>query len=143
MSWTSRIFRHSLKQYVIATAVSVVITVLSLLRHFPEILTPLPLAGMLDELHGLGKKLYALTNYPEHSFTITEQRFPFFGKLDGIVVSAREKMGKPDPDLFRLLRDRYSLIPEKTLFIDDVEENVAAAAWVGFRVWHYSGSDTL
>lgn len=32
MSWASRIFRHSLKQYVIATAVSVVITVLSLLR---------------------------------------------------------------------------------------------------------------
>ncbi|MBQ9264060.1 MAG: HAD-IA family hydrolase [Clostridia bacterium] len=118
--------------------------VLHLLHHFPDTMTPLPLSGMLDDLRRLGKRLYALTNYPEPSFTITTRHFPFLlTKLNGAVVSAREKMAKPDPAFFRLIRDRYQLCPEKTLFIDDLSANVNAAAQEGFRTWHYDGEDKL
>ncbi len=118
--------------------------VLYLLRHFPETMHPLPLYGCLDALSAMGKRLYALTNYCEPSFTITCERFPLLkDRLLGAVVSHREKLVKPDPAFFRLLRDRYHLIPEKTLFIDDVRANVDAAAREGFRIWHYAGEDRL
>lgn len=118
--------------------------VLFLFSHFPETMEPLPLAGLLGELRGMGKRLFALTNYCEPSFTITCRRFPFLEKeLDGAVVSAREKLVKPDPAFFRVLMDRYGVIPEKSLFIDDVKANVDAAAALGFAVWHYAGDDRL
>ena len=92
----------------------------------------------------MGKRLYALSNYPEPSFSLTAARFPFLTEcLDGAVISSREKLVKPDPEIFRLLCRRYSLIPEKCLFIDDLKGNTEAAAAEGFRVWHYAGADRL
>lgn len=118
--------------------------VLHALHHFHETMNPLPLAGMLGALRQQGKKLYGLTNYPEPSYTFTAQQFPFLeNALDGVVVSAREKLVKPDPAIFHLIRERYSLIPERTLFIDDTLENVESARREGFQVWHYHGDDRL
>lgn len=115
---------------------------LYLVEHFPETMAPLPLAGQLDALRAMGKRLYALTNYPEPSFTITCRRFPFLTeKLDGAVVSAREKLVKPDPAIFRLIAQRYALDPEKSLFIDDIVENTLGAREVGFHTWHYTEKD--
>lgn len=118
--------------------------VLRLFRLFPETMHPLPLAELLPGLRAMGKRLYALTNYCEPSFSITCRRFPFLEKeLDGAVVSAREKLVKPDPAFFRVLMDRYGVDPGKSLFIDDVQANVDAAAALGFAVWHYAGEDRL
>ena len=115
--------------------------VLSLLSRFPETMAPLPLAGMLRDLRQSGKHLYALTNYPEPSFTLTAQRFPFVTEeMDGVVVSSREKRVKPDPELFRILCRRYGIHPNDALFIDDTRANTDAAALLGFRVWHYTGT---
>lgn len=114
-----------------------------LLVRFPETLEPLPMSRLLPELKGLGKRLYCLTNFPEPSLSLTCQRFAFFREMDGMVVSAREKIVKPDPAIFRLLARRFSLVPSKTLFIDDLEENTVSAAKEGFRVWHYAGEDRI
>lgn len=112
--------------------------VIHVLHHFHETMTPLPLAGRLAELRAMGKRLFALTNYPEPSFSLACAAFPFLTEeMEGAVVSARERLVKPDPAIFRLLARRYSLTPEKTLFIDDTEKNVISAAEWGFRVWHY------
>ena len=114
---------------------------LHLLRRFPETLSPLPLYGQLSALRDAGKRLLGLTNYPEPSFTLTCARFPdLVSKLDGVIVSSREKLVKPSPEIFRLLIRRFHLTPEKTLFIDDSPQNTAAAARMGFQVWHYTES---
>lgn len=118
--------------------------VLYVLSHFHEVMSPLPLAAMLPALRAQGKRLFALTNYPEPSFTLACAAFPFLSTaLDGTLVSAREKLVKPDPTIFRLLVERYSLTPEKTLFIDDLEANVKSAAALGFRTWHYAGENQI
>lgn len=114
-----------------------------LLSLFPATMHPLPLYGLIPELKALGKRLYALTNYPEPSFTLTCRRFPHLGLLDGAAVSSREKLAKPDPAFFRLLLERYGIDPARALFIDDLKENAASAAALGFRAWHYSGDDRL
>ena len=45
-------------------------------------------------------------------------------------------MTKPDPRIYRILIDRYSVTPEKALFIDDAAVNTEAAAALGFKVWN-------
>lgn len=113
--------------------------VLQALEYFPETMHALPLAGEMEGLKKLGKHLYALTNYPEPSLTITMEKFPFFSLLDGYVVSSRVKMMKPDDAIFRLILEKYALNPEETLFIDDSAQNVQAARRAGMEGWHYTG----
>ena len=117
---------------------------LRLLDLFPGTLTPLPLYHLLAPLRAQGKRLYGLTNYPEPAFTRTCELFPeLVRQLEGIVVSSREKRVKPDEAFFRLLMERYRVDPRDALFIDDNEQNVSAAARLGFSVWHYAGADRL
>ena len=119
-------------------------SVLSLLTLFPETLTPLPLYHLLPRLGAMGRRLYGLTNYPEPSFSITCRLFPALTEeLQGIAVSSREKLFKPQPAFFRLLMERYGIDPHRALFIDDNADNIAAAQALGFAVWHYAGEDTL
>ena len=111
--------------------------VLEALYRFPETMEPLPLYRCIDGLKCVGKKLYALTNYAEPSFSLTREAFPAMQALDGEVVPSREKLCKPDKELYRRLIKRYGIDPAESLFIDDREENVRAGAELGFRVWHY------
>lgn len=113
------------------------------LRQFPDQMTRLPMSYTFAELRAMGKKIYLLTNYPSPSFEATVARFPFLLDADGCVVSAHEKRMKPDPAIFRLLLDRYSLRAASSLFIDDSEENARAAASLGFQTWHYAEKDGI
>ncbi|MET7478483.1 HAD-IA family hydrolase [Streptomyces sp. NPDC005648] len=52
---------------------------------------------------------------------------------DHVVNSARVGIAKPDPRIYRLAADLAGVAPERCLFVDDSEENVAAAAALGMR----------
>ena len=118
--------------------------VLYALYHFHETMDRLPMYSLLPELRKAGKRLFALTNYPEPSFTFACRAFPYLTEcLEGAVVSSREKLVKPEPAIFHFLTRKYDLIPSRTLFIDDTAANTDAAAREGFRVWHYAGKDRL
>ena len=47
--------------------------------------------------------------------------------MDGIVVSGREKVIKPDPRIFEILLERYGLSARESVFIDDNQRNVEVA----------------
>ena len=63
--------------------------------------------------------------------------------LDGAVVSAREKMVKPDPAIFAKLIERGGLQPEGTLFIDDSPANIAAALVFGMHGFCFNAPGKL
>ena len=42
-------------------------------------------------------------------------------------------MRKPNPQIFHQALKESNLVPEETVFIDDMEENVAAAMTTGMR----------
>jgi 2-haloacid dehalogenase len=88
---------------------------------------------ILAELRDRGVPLYGLTNWSAETFPIGRRRFEFFAWFQGIVVSGQEKMVKPDPRLFRLLLERYAIIPETAVFIDDSARNVASAIALGIH----------
>lgn len=111
--------------------------ILQLLETFPQTMSPLPLSHLIAELKAMGKRVFALTNYPEPSLTRTVERFDFFRHMDGMVVSSREKVMKPDERIYCILLDRYQLNAEDTLFIDDRLENIQAAEKLGIQGWHY------
>lgn len=112
--------------------------VLCAVQHFHEDREPLPLAYELPAVKAAGKKLYALTNYGGAGFDRAYAKFDFFQHFDGIVVSGKEKIWKPMPEIYRLLTDRYGLDPARTLFIDDNPNNIAAAQALGWQTWHYT-----
>lgn len=62
-----------------------------------------------------------------------QQRHKFFGLLKGVIISGHEKVIKPDRNIFALLCQRFQLVPEQTLFIDDMPVNCAAAQEYGFK----------
>lgn len=88
-------------------------------------------ADVVRRLKEAGYGVYGLTNWSGETFPAVRDRYEVFALLDGIVVSGDEHLLKPDPRIYRLLLDRYSLRPEESLFIDDNEANVAGARAVG------------
>lgn len=98
---------------------------------------------ILSQLRALNIRLLALTNWSDETFPIAQQRFPFFGWFEGIVVSGQERLIKPDPAIFKLLIGRYQLRPESTVFIDDSLRNVEASKAQGLHGLHFTGADEL
>jgi len=59
-----------------------------------------------------------------------------FGMFDAFVSSAQEGLRKPDAAIFLLTCQRLAAEPKCCLFMDDLEENVAAAAAMGMAsIW--------
>ena len=75
-------------------------------------------------------------NWPAETFHYALERFDFLQLLDGIVVSGIGKVKKPDPRFYQILLSRYGLKADECLFLDDREENLAAAQKLGFHVEH-------
>lgn len=87
---------------------------------------------ILDDLKRAGVRLYALTNWGKDTFASIEADYPFFAHFDGMVVSGREGIVKPEPSIFRLLCERYGFAPGDAIFIDDSGANIATAMSLGF-----------
>jgi 2-haloacid dehalogenase len=98
---------------------------------------------LLAELRATGLPLYALTNWSAETFVAARERFAFLDWFDGLLVSGEERIIKPDPAIFELLLDRFGLDPGSTLYVDDSEANVAAAAALGLDAVRFTGPGQL
>ncbi|QXH53506.1 HAD family phosphatase [Pseudomonas fakonensis] len=98
---------------------------------------------VLDELHGAGVRLIALTNWSAETFHYAEARFAFLKQFEGILVSGQEGLMKPEPEIFQLLLNRYGLSAPSTLFIDDVQKNVDVAVEQGMQAIRFTDPTQL
>ncbi len=93
---------------------------------------------ILKELKESGQfKLYALTNWSNETFPIALIEYPWLQWFDGIVVSGREKMRKPQAAFYQLLTDRHAVDKSHAIFIDDNLRNVKAAEEFGIESIHF------
>lgn len=53
--------------------------------------------------------------------------------FDGITVSYKARSNKPDRKIFEYAISTMGIVPEETLFFDDGQENLDAAARLGFK----------
>lgn len=91
-----------------------------------------PVAELKRLKQGGSYPLYALTNWSAETFPVALERYEFLHWFDGILVSGREGIRKPFPEIYQLLIRRFGLYPPQTLFIDDNKRNVEAACRAGF-----------
>ena len=95
----------------------------------------LPVEGMeelIAELKEKGYGIYLLSNasYRQHEYW---PRVPASRCFDGTMVSADVKLVKPQPEIYRLLCDTFSLEPDECVFIDDAINNVEGAVLCGMH----------
>lgn len=57
---------------------------------------------------------------------------PWYDEVfDAVVLSGRERVRKPEPDIYRLAADRIEVHPTACVFVDDIAVNVEGARAVG------------
>jgi 2-haloacid dehalogenase len=98
---------------------------------------------ILRDLHSAGVPLYALSNWGRDTFAMIEPNYPFLELFDGMVISGREGVTKPDAAIFQILCDRYEILPRNAVFIDDSSANVTAAMIMGFDALLFERADRL
>jgi len=113
--------------------------------HFMEIWTRIfqvntPMVEWARSMHGK-VPLYLLSNigciHHDHIF----EEYDFFRTLfDDGVYSYKAGVMKPERRIFEIARTQFGVDPSRTLYIDDLEENVRGAESIGFLGHHYDPS---
>lgn len=102
------------------------------------------MADLVAEIDSAGVPLYAITNFSgEFWKPFRDREAAIFNRFRDIVVSGDERLVKPDPAIYHLALDRFGLEPGAAVFIDDREDNIAAANGVGMRGLHFVDAPTL
>jgi len=83
--------------------------------------------------------VYLLSNISEY-FVKNSDKIPALSLFDGCVFSAAEHTVKPSAEIFDILCERFNLIPEETLFIDDSQINTNGARNAGLSAYLFDGN---
>ncbi len=87
----------------------------------------------IEELKEKGYKVFALSNWPKHVYEQRTNNLDFLEMLDGYILSYREHLIKPEPKIYETLLERYGLVAEESVFLDDTLVNVEGARKVGIH----------
>ena len=98
---------------------------------------------ILAALRARGTRLYALTNFSTETFPVARERFDFLSWFEDAVVSGEHGVVKPDRRIFEIAIRRFRIDPPRSVFIDDLAENVVAARNRGFHALHFTGAEKL
>lgn len=86
----------------------------------------------LKELKAQGMKIYILSNISKDTYEYISN-FDFFKYVDGGVYSYEVNICKPDEMIYKILLEKYDLIPEETVFFDDRLDNIESAIKLGIH----------
>ena len=98
-----------------------------LVSHWDEPLIPVPgMYELIRELKSAGYGIYLLSNASlrQHEYWPRIEASQFF---DGTLISADEGLMKPQPEIYRLILERFGLKAEESFFIDDLPSNIEGA----------------
>lgn len=99
---------------------------------------------VLRKLKNTDYQLFGLTNWSAETFPYALENYDFFQIFDGkIVVSGTEKLIKPDPAIWHILLERYSIQAGESVFIDDNPKNIEMARSLGFATIHVTPDTNL
>ncbi len=105
-----------------------------------------PVAGVHELVHRLYEQdvpLFALTNFGTDFWQGFRPTAPILLRFRDILVSGEEKLAKPDPAIYRRAEERFAHAADQLFFIDDREENIAAARACGWHAHLFSDAETL
>jgi 2-haloacid dehalogenase len=110
-------------------------------KMVPEAIAPN--VAVLEDALSAGIPTYAITNFASDTFGEACRLYPFLTRFHGRVVSAEERLLKPDPAIYQVFLQRFGQKAEDCLFMDDSRANVDSAAALGFSVIHVTPETDL
>ena len=86
---------------------------------------------LIKDLKKQGYKIYLLSNTQKYSYEKFIKDIEYL--FDGITLSFKEHLLKPYNAIYERLIEKYNLVPEESLFIDDREDNISTANKYGIK----------
>ena len=87
----------------------------------------------IKALQAAGYRVLYLSNFSRQALEGCPDAMDFLEETDGGILSYREHVVKPDPEIYHILENRYELKPERTVFIDDTAVNIETAKSLGWK----------
>lgn len=84
-------------------------------------------------LEAAGYRTYLLSNFPDRIYRQAGEELSFVRDVSGAVFSYTVKTVKPESEIYEILLERYQLMPEECVFIDDRPENLETARNLGME----------
>ena len=111
----------------------------TLFEQWPRWMAPIPGSDpLMIKAREAGLRLYLLSNAGTRFPKVLEER-DFYPWFDGMMVSAHEKVSKPDLRIYWRICERFDLNPGECLFVDDLAENVEGAVKAGMAAHRFDG----
>jgi len=105
-----------------------------LMQKIPNELKPIDeTINLIKIVKQKGNKLFVLSNMHKAAIEFIEENNSFWNLFDGMVISCRVQMVKPEVEIYEYLLNEYKLKAEETIFIDDTEINLDAAGKLGIQ----------
>ncbi len=87
----------------------------------------------IKELKEKGYSVYYLSNFAHKAEVECADALTFMPYMDGGILSYRDKIIKPNAEIYELILSRYGLVAEESVFLDDTLANVEAAERAGIH----------
>lgn len=105
-----------------------------LMNAVPRSLAPIEeTIALIRTIRETNNKLFVLSNMSLASISYLEQKYRIWEMFNGIVISCRIRKVKPEIDIYEHLLATHGLEAAETVFIDDMSENLKAAATLGIE----------
>lgn len=88
---------------------------------------------LVKKLKADGFNVYYLSNYSRKAYYECSDSLAFMEYMDGGCVSFEERMTKPDVEFYKRFLEKYNLISDECIFVDDTPVNVEVAEKLGFK----------
>lgn len=97
---------------------------------------------LIEQLKKKGYRLFVISDIEEHNITYIEHAIPNMNELfEDISYSCRVGMVKKDGNVFDKAIERFKVIPEETLFIDDTQINLDQASKRSIHTFRFTDPD--
>lgn len=92
----------------------------------------------VQELKAKGYQVLYLSNFSHKVEMECSDSLAFLPYMDGGILSYRDHLIKPQPEIYELLLERFHLVPEECVFLDDTKKNLDAAEKFGIHTILYT-----
>lgn len=91
----------------------------------------------IKELKAKGYQVLYLSNFSRKVELECKESLSFMPYMDGGILSYQENLIKPDAAIYQLLMEKYNLVAEESVFLDDTPANIKAAEAQGIHGIHF------
>jgi putative hydrolase of the HAD superfamily len=102
-----------------------------------------PMLAWAGALKARGIRTAILSNMGDTVLEAMEREFDWLARFDVLVWSYQLHMAKPDAAIYHYALEKLGTRPEETLFVDDRQVNVEAAASLGIKALVFTTAEDL